>query len=167
MRSNHSGTWRFAYDEAGRAADAERLFRQVVETAGRSKPRNDRFYGDSLSMLGGCLVHSRQYAAACRSCASRSRFSQRPSKRDCPPPSRKDCSARPSPVSTTSPRPSYRSIRLRQQVAGHAGFKSSRPDYFANSNSATSCKCDWRQDLKFQGRPDDGSWSLKSLSQAG
>jgi serine/threonine protein kinase len=53
-----------AYDEAGRSADAERLFRQVVETAGRSKPRNDRFYGDSLSSLGGCLVRSRQFAAA-------------------------------------------------------------------------------------------------------
>jgi tetratricopeptide (TPR) repeat protein len=53
-----------AYERAGRAGDAERAFRQVVEAAGRAKPRNDRFYTDALAGLGGCLVHRQESAQA-------------------------------------------------------------------------------------------------------
>jgi serine/threonine protein kinase/tetratricopeptide (TPR) repeat protein len=53
-----------AYEDAGRLDDAERLFRQVVEAAARAKPRNDRFYSESLALLAGCLNHRREYARA-------------------------------------------------------------------------------------------------------
>jgi len=42
--------------EANSTQEAESLYRQVVAAAGRQKPRNDRFYTDSLAGLGRCLI---------------------------------------------------------------------------------------------------------------
>jgi serine/threonine protein kinase len=52
------------YEKAGRYRDAEVLLRKAVEAANRSKPRNDRFYSDSLSLLGRCLIHQGEHAEA-------------------------------------------------------------------------------------------------------
>jgi serine/threonine protein kinase/tetratricopeptide (TPR) repeat protein len=53
-----------AYQRARRDTDAERLFQQVVDSAARSEPRNDRFYSDSLAMLGSCLIIEHRYEKA-------------------------------------------------------------------------------------------------------
>jgi tetratricopeptide (TPR) repeat protein len=52
------------YEKAGRYRDAEPLYRRTVEAAGRQKPRNDRFYSDSLAMLGRCLNRQAKHAEA-------------------------------------------------------------------------------------------------------
>jgi len=53
-----------AYEKAHRDQDAEALYRVVVDASGRSKPRNDRFYTDSLAALGGCLIRQQKFADA-------------------------------------------------------------------------------------------------------
>jgi eukaryotic-like serine/threonine-protein kinase len=53
-----------AYEAAGRLQDAERQYRQVIETAGRNQPRNDRFWAESLARLGGCLIRQNRPAEA-------------------------------------------------------------------------------------------------------
>ena len=57
---------RFArsYEKAGRYWDAEPLYRKTAEAAGRQKPRNDRFYSESLAMLGRCLIRQGKDAEA-------------------------------------------------------------------------------------------------------
>jgi tetratricopeptide (TPR) repeat protein len=53
-----------AYEKTRRDRDAESLYRQVVEAAAKQKTRNDPFYGDSLALLGHCLVGQREHAKA-------------------------------------------------------------------------------------------------------
>ena len=55
-----------AYAGKGRYQDAELLFRNVVESTGRSKPRNDRFYSGELASFGRLLIRQREYAEAVR-----------------------------------------------------------------------------------------------------
>jgi tetratricopeptide (TPR) repeat protein len=61
LGEDHPSTLRFqrgfaqTYEKAGRYRDAEPLYRKTVEAAGRQRPRNDRFYAESLAMLGRCL----------------------------------------------------------------------------------------------------------------
>jgi serine/threonine protein kinase/Tfp pilus assembly protein PilF len=53
-----------AFDADGRLKDAERVYRQVIETSGRNRPRNDRFWSEALLLLGGCLIRQNQHAQA-------------------------------------------------------------------------------------------------------
>jgi serine/threonine protein kinase/tetratricopeptide (TPR) repeat protein len=52
------------YMKSQRYHDSELLLREVVTAAGRSKPRHDRFYSDTLGLLGGCLMHERKFDEA-------------------------------------------------------------------------------------------------------
>src|SRR5438094_1881144 len=52
------------YEQARRFQDAELLLRETVGSAGRSRPRNDRIYSDSLALLGRCLIRERKSAEA-------------------------------------------------------------------------------------------------------
>jgi eukaryotic-like serine/threonine-protein kinase len=53
-----------SYMEAGRYRDAERLGRELVEAAGKTKPRNDAFYCDLLTTLGECLSRQQKHDEA-------------------------------------------------------------------------------------------------------
>ena len=52
------------YEKAQRGQDAELLYQKTVEAAGRQKPRNARFYSDSLAMLGRYLIRQGKHAEA-------------------------------------------------------------------------------------------------------
>jgi tetratricopeptide (TPR) repeat protein len=52
------------YEKAGRHRDAELLYRKTVQAAGRHEPRIERFYSDSLAMLGRCLIRQGKHAEA-------------------------------------------------------------------------------------------------------
>ena len=53
-----------SYVEAGRLHDGERLGRELVGAAGRSKPRDDASYCDLLALLGECLSRGQKHAEA-------------------------------------------------------------------------------------------------------
>jgi serine/threonine protein kinase len=49
-----------AYEKVGRSQDAEALFRETIAAVRERKPRNDRFYSDSLALLGRCLIRQKK-----------------------------------------------------------------------------------------------------------